>query len=302
MRGDGQLSQFSAGAFPCLLVAGAVAVYLARRMRAQGRSFWLGAGIVAFSILNPANLHAIGDGHPEEILGAALCVAALISASEDRSLLVTGTLLGLAVGTKQWALLAIGPVLLAAPRGRFRIGLLGVGIAVLLTVPLALGNPGGFTTKTRAAADASVALMPDNIWYPVAHVRHVRIFDGVAPRVIEKRYLPRSISTHAKPFVVLLGLLLPLAVYVRRRHRPGAPRGGAAAPGAAVRAALRARPDLRGLLPRAPDLRPDRLRGALQARAAAALHGRRPGALVPHREGGLGDPAADRDDDLPRPG
>ena len=96
-------------------------------MRAQGRSFWLGAGIVAFSILNPANLHAIGDGHPEEILGAALCVAALISASEDRSLLVTGTLLGLAVGTKQWALLAIGPVLLAAPRGRIRIGLLGSG-------------------------------------------------------------------------------------------------------------------------------------------------------------------------------
>ena len=223
VRGDGQLSQFSAGAFPCLLVAGAVAVYLARRMRAQGRSFWLGAGIVAFSILNPANLHAIGDGHPEEILGAALCVAALISASEDRSLLVTGTLLGLAVGTKQWALLAIGPVLLAAPRGRMRIGLLGVGIAVLLTVPLALGNPGGFTTKTRAAADASVALMPDNIWYPVAHVRHVRIFDGVAPRVIEKRYLPRSISTHAKPFVVLLGLLLPLAVYVRRRYRPARP-------------------------------------------------------------------------------
>jgi hypothetical protein len=214
------LDEFRAGSLPCLLVAGAVGIYVARRARAAGRSFWIGLLIVGLAVLNPANLHAIGDGHPEEILGAALCVAAVFAAGEGRSILVTGTLLGLAVGTKQWAILAIGPVLLAAPRGRIRVGLLAVGIAVLLTVPLALGNPTGFEGKARAAADASVALMPDNVWYPFAHVRHVRIFDGVAPRVIEKRYLPRSISAHAKPFVILLGLLLPLILFLRARRRP----------------------------------------------------------------------------------
>ena len=90
-------------------------------------------------------------------------------------------------------------------------------------MPLALGNPAGFQGKARAAADASVALMPDNIWYPVAHVRHVRIFDGVAPRVIEKRYLPRSISTHAKPFVVSARAALAARRLRARRYRPARP-------------------------------------------------------------------------------
>ena len=65
-------------------------------------------------------------------------------------------------------------------------------------MPLALANPGAFTTKTGRRRRL-VALMPDNIWIPSRTVRHVRIFDGVAPAAIEKRYLSHSIATHAKP-------------------------------------------------------------------------------------------------------
>jgi hypothetical protein len=217
VRGD-ILDEYRAGALACLLVAVAVGVYLARRTRNEGRPLLLALTVALLAVVNPASYHAIVVGHPEEILGAALCVAAVVAASEGRSALVTGTLLGLAVATKQWGVLAIGPVLLAAPRQRVRTGVLAVGIAVLLTAPLALGNPHGFATTTQRAADATIGLQPDTVWYPFAEVRHVRIFDGVSPQVIEKRYLAHSIAGKAKPLIVLLGVLLPLAYWWRRRR------------------------------------------------------------------------------------
>ena len=53
-------------------------------------------------------------GHPEELLGAALCAGAVLAAAA-RPLELAGVLLGLAVANKAWALLAVGPVLLALP-------------------------------------------------------------------------------------------------------------------------------------------------------------------------------------------
>ena len=221
VRDSSLLTQYRVGALPCLFVAGAVGVYLATRVRAAGRSPWLAFGVVAFSVLNPANFHAMANGHPEEILGAALCVAAMVAAIERRSLLVVGVLLGLALATKQWAVLAIGPVLIAAARGRIKTALLAIALAAVLTAPLALPNLGGFTTSNRTSADATIALTPASIWVPLEHKYKVRIFDGVASRMIEKRSLSHAIAGRAKPLIVLLGALLPLGyAWRRRRARP----------------------------------------------------------------------------------
>ena len=221
VRDSSLLTQYRVGALPCLFVAGAVGVYLATRVRAAGRSPWLAFGVVAFSVLNPANFHAMANGHPEEILGAALCVAAMVAAIERRSLLVVGVLLGLALATKQWAVLAIGPVLIATARGRIKTALLAIALAAVLTAPLALPNLGGFTTSNRTSADATIALTPASIWVPLEHKYKVRIFDGVASRMIEKRSLSHAIAGRAKPLIVLLGALLPLGyAWRRRRARP----------------------------------------------------------------------------------
>ena len=67
-------------------------------------------------VANPLTLRALEIGHPEELLGAVLCVAAVLLAARDRPLWA-GLLLGLAIANKQWALLAVGPVLLALPDG-----------------------------------------------------------------------------------------------------------------------------------------------------------------------------------------
>jgi hypothetical protein len=63
----------------------------------------------------PRHLGGARDGPPEEVVGGALCVAALLAALHDRPW-PAGVLLGLAVGNKAWAVLAIGPVALALPR------------------------------------------------------------------------------------------------------------------------------------------------------------------------------------------
>ncbi|MGZ4203271.1 MAG: hypothetical protein ACXVRH_14585 [Thermoleophilaceae bacterium] len=219
-RGHGQLAEYRAGVFPCVLVAGAVGVHLARRVLAAGRSRWLAFGVVAFSVLNPANFHAVANGHPEEILGAALCVAAVVAALEKRSALVVGVLLALALATKQWAVLAIGPTLIAASGARLRTAIVAVVVAAALTLPMALANLGAFSTANRTSADATIALTPASIWVPIEHKYSVRIFDGVAWRTIEKRSLSHTLAGRAKPLIVLLGILLPLGYAALRRRRP----------------------------------------------------------------------------------
>src|SRR2546421_338648 len=77
---------------------------LAREMERRGRSWWIRLVVAGLCVVNPVTFKALWWGHPEEVLGAALCVGAVLAAGRGR----TGTgglLLGLAIATKQWALL-----------------------------------------------------------------------------------------------------------------------------------------------------------------------------------------------------
>ena len=90
--------------------------------------------IVLVALVNPLVVSAAELGHPEELLTASLCVAALVAALEDRSLL-TIVLLGFALACKQWALVAVLPVLFALERARVRVLLGALATAALLTLP-----------------------------------------------------------------------------------------------------------------------------------------------------------------------
>ena len=75
----------------------------------------------------------------------------------DRSLLA-GVLLGLAIANKEWALLAVGPVLLAlAPARRMRCLAAAGATAAAVLAPLILATSGGFVASTRAAAAPAAA-------------------------------------------------------------------------------------------------------------------------------------------------
>jgi len=162
------------------------------------------------------NFHALADGHPEELLGAALCVAAVLAASSGRSPLAAGLLLGLALGTKQWAVLAAGPALLAAPRGRAQIATAAIAVGGAITLlPEAFGSH-QLVSHTSSLAQSTTSVLPANIWWPFGHVHHI-----AAPGwTVEKRTIPVQIASLSHPLIVALGVLLPLALLVRTRARP----------------------------------------------------------------------------------
>ena len=67
----------------------------------------------AWAAGNPVTLRALDIGHPEELLGAALCVGAVLAAMRQRPGAGRPSCSGWRSANKAWAVVAIGPVLLA---------------------------------------------------------------------------------------------------------------------------------------------------------------------------------------------
>ena len=80
--GGGPLAVYRMVALPCLLACAALAVWLIARMRAEARSHARSrADASRLCVANPLTLRALELGHPEELLGACLCVAAVLLAA-----------------------------------------------------------------------------------------------------------------------------------------------------------------------------------------------------------------------------
>lgn len=156
----GENAIFRAGALPCLAAAGALGLWLSGRMRANGASMIACLLTLLLCVANPLIFPALKNGHPEEILGAALVAGAVLCALDDRPTWA-GVLLGLAMANKEWAVLAAGPVLVALPRGRVRALLIAGGTAGAVMAPLLLGSSGTFTSAT-----ASTGLNSGSIFQP----------------------------------------------------------------------------------------------------------------------------------------
>ena len=102
-------------------------------------------------LLGPLVDSALYWGHPEEILTAALGTGAIIAALEQRSI-AAGALVGLAIASKQWALVLLIPVALILVRGRTRTAVIAIGVAALSSVPM--------TSATSPPSDTSSATSP----------------------------------------------------------------------------------------------------------------------------------------------
>jgi hypothetical protein len=110
----GDLAVYRSVALPCLLAAAALGVYLVAYMRGSGHSTLARAVALGICVANPITLRGLEFGHPEDLLGGCMCVAAVLLAARDRPLLA-GLVLGLAIANKEWALLAAGPVRASPP-------------------------------------------------------------------------------------------------------------------------------------------------------------------------------------------
>jgi hypothetical protein len=219
--GGGELALYRMVALPCLLACAALGVWLVAQLRAAERPTLSRAVVLGICVANPLTLQALELGHPEELLGGALCVAAVLLAARDRPLWA-GLALGLAIANKEWALLAVGPVLLALPSRRALCMLSAGAVAAIILAPLALVGSSGFVASTRgAAAPPSTIFQPwQAFWFLGHHGPVVRgLFGAIKPGY---RTAPGWVGSVSHPLVVAVAVPLTALAWRRGRRKADA--------------------------------------------------------------------------------
>lgn len=210
------------GAIPC---AGALALLtfaLVRRMRARPRGDRL---LVALLCLGSVTtVRALHWGHPEELLATALAVGGVVAAAGGRPV-AAGLLVGAAFATKQWAVLAGLPALLALPAGRRAFVVTAAGAGAALMLPMLIGDPDRFWLVQRAAGSVDPMHLLNG--RPLAPGAHVNPYDVWLPFASERPFdgqrllfADAGLVGLAHPLVLLVGLALPLLAARRRAVLP----------------------------------------------------------------------------------
>ena len=217
--GGGELAVYRAVSIPCLAAVALLALVLVRRMGERGRSTAVRALVLGLCVANPVTLRALEIGHPEELLCAALAIGAVLAAA-DRRTIAAAVLLGLAIATKAWAVLAIGPVLLALPARRMlALAIAGTVTAVVLA-PIALaGSPA--TLVTGASTTGSQIFQPWQLFWMLGDTGSVVIGGNGLPKPDGWRVPPAWLSPLTHPLIAFL--VIPLSL-LWARVRGSAPR------------------------------------------------------------------------------
>jgi hypothetical protein len=168
------LVEYRFGALACMLPVCMFAAWLVLRPGASRKQMLPAALAAVIIAAGPATISGVRVGHPEEILGSVLMTAAVLAALRGRENWAA-LLLGSAIGTKQWALLAAPCVLLALRERRTVAALKASAVAAVLAVSLPLAAPHAFTAASRAISGARYADVFSFWWwlgpqYPGARV------------------------------------------------------------------------------------------------------------------------------------
>ena len=211
-------------AVPCLLASALLAVWVLAGMRAAGRPLGARAVVLVLLAVNPVTLRALEVGHPEELLGASLCVTAVLLAAAPRVSarrgLAAGALLGLAVANKQWALLAAAPVLLALPRERrIAAAAAALGAAALVEAPLLIAAGGGYLHGAGTVASSpSTIFQPWQVfWFFGRHGALVHGLYGEAKPGY--RVAPAWTGQVSHPLVLAAGAAIATRLWLAARRR-----------------------------------------------------------------------------------
>ncbi len=219
--GAGEPGAYKTGAVVCVVFAAALGVSLA--LSRLDASLAQAAVLVVVTVLNPASIAAVQYGHPEEVLAAALSVGAVALALRDREL-PAAFALGLAIASKQWAVLAVAPTLLALPGGK-RLRLLGISglIAAGATLPLLAADPTGFGNVSRSAVNGGVLVTRSTWWFFAAAPDRVPLhLETGYPTSFTLYRLPSGLGPVTHPLIVGLAVPLSILVYWRNRTREAA--------------------------------------------------------------------------------
>jgi hypothetical protein len=176
--GGGVRATYFATALPCLLAAPVLGAWLSLRARRRtGTGFLSRISPIVFFAFNPIVVMALIIGHPEDVLGAVLCVAAVVLALDGAGLWA-GLLIGIAVANKAWALVAVPVVLVALTRERRRAVVMVALSAGIILLPAFLARQHGVSASGAASSFGSkvstIFLKPELLWWFGPHAWIVR--------------------------------------------------------------------------------------------------------------------------------
>ena len=213
--GGGELAVYRAVSIPGVLALVLLAIALVRRMKQRGRTIGARALVLGLCVSNPVTLRALEIGHPEELLGAAFAIGAVLAAIDSRTVLAA-VLLGLAIATKQWAVLAIGPVLLALPERRIAALAIAGATTIAVLGPLLLAGSHEVLIA-GAAQTGNVIFVPWQAFWFLGESGHVVIGGNGLPKPDGYRVPPEWLSPVTHPLIAFL--VVPLSLAWARVHR-----------------------------------------------------------------------------------
>jgi hypothetical protein len=215
--GGGTMLQYRFGVFACAVVVGALGAFVVEAARVHGRWAAAAAVLAGLMIVSPLTLGVRLGGHPEELLGGALCVGSVLAATEGRPRLA-GALLGAALGTKQWALIAVVPAVLACRERRMTMLLTAGVVAAPLALALPIADPHAFLSASKLIGDLHETYI-ESWWWPFSVVRTATVHVGETTSVMSDHLLPLSLSREQVSWLPMVASL-PLG-WLYRRHQPG---------------------------------------------------------------------------------
>jgi hypothetical protein len=164
----------------------------------------------AIIVAGPATIDSIHLGHPEEVMAGVLATGAVLAAIRGRRGWAA-VLLGLAVGTKQWALFAAIPVLIAIPDQRIAIAVKAGALALVLSATLPLADPAAFARADSAVGGINFS-DPFSIWWPFGHALRAPANSGVFAHM-----LPFGLKRSAAAAIACMAGLGAVWSYSKRR-------------------------------------------------------------------------------------
>lgn len=218
---DSLVAQYRLGVFACLFVATLLMVWVAHVAHRRGAPALLAALLPLGVVFNPVTFKTIEFGHPEEPLAATIVLAAITMAfntrrsTSARGALAAGVAFGTALATKQWALLLVGPFLLATARAlRPRAALAAMITALVLLAPVALGDTQRFRLAQAEAARPHANSNPTSVFWPLTVTAPDQKFDPS----VERRRPPEWLATTSHYLVLALALALALLAWRHDRE------------------------------------------------------------------------------------
>jgi hypothetical protein len=209
-----EMSIYRWGAVPCVVSVALLGFWLAGVARSRGTGPVGQVAIVALAVFNPMVHWALAYGHPEELLTTSLVVGSIVFAAQRRVILTT-VLLGLAIASKQWAVIAMFPVVALCAGRRLRVVLGAAAIVTVVSLSALLGSPASFLHNQFALLhEHYVAPAWDSWLFLVSPRAHLRVAGGLT---YTGPHLSSTVVGLLHPLIIAVAIAI--GFYVARRGR-----------------------------------------------------------------------------------